>query len=347
MKFLDQAKVFLKSGTGGNGCVSFRREKYVEFGGPDGGDGGRGGDIIIRAVSSLNTLIDFRYKQHFKAENGRPGQGKTMTGAAGKPAILELPVGTQVFDENSNVALADLNIVGNEITFLPGGEGGRGNSHFKSSRNRAPRRADAGHTGKEMWVWLRLKLIADVGLIGLPNSGKSTFLATVSRAKPKIAEYPFSTIHPQLGVTYFDGEEFVIADIPGLIKGAHKGQGLGDRFLGHTERCSVLLHLVDVTEENFCENYRIIREEITAYGGGLENKREIVALNKIDAIDQNTVSHRRKLLSKVASTENVLTVSGITKIGVEDTLRHLKNAISVDWDINRHNPVNLRRPWNL
>ena len=347
MKFLDQAKIYLKSGDGGNGCISFRREKYVEFGGPNGGDGGRGGDVTVVAVGGLNTLIDFRYRQHVKAENGRPGMGKDMTGAAGKTAVIELPVGTQVFAEDNKTLLADLTTEGQEQVLLRGGDGGNGNAHFKSSTNRAPRRADTGFPGQELWVWLRLKLLADAGLVGLPNAGKSTFLASVSRAKPKIADYPFTTLHPQLGVVYLDGGEFVLADIPGLIEGAHEGHGLGDRFLGHVERCGVLLHLVDGTQEGVGEAYRTIRDELVAYGGGLDAKTEIVALNKCDALDDETVAARKAELVAAAGVEDVLTISGVAGNGVQDALRRL-NAVIAEERVEAAPAVEgINRPWNM
>ncbi|MGB0626875.1 MAG: GTPase ObgE, partial [Alphaproteobacteria bacterium] len=285
MKFLDQAKVYLRSGDGGNGCVSFRREANVPRGGPDGGDGGRGGDVVAVCVEGLNTLIDYRYRQHFKAARGTDGMGKARYGAGGKDAVLELPVGTQVFSEDGETLIADLTAPGERIVLAEGGQGGRGNIHFKSSTNQAPRRADPGNPGREKWVWLRLKLIADAGLVGLPNAGKSTLLSVVSAAQPKIADYPFTTLYPGLGVVETDDRAFVLADIPGLIEGAHEGKGLGDRFLGHVERCRVLLHLVDVTQgaEGAAEAYRTVREELVAYGGGLPGKREVVALSKCDA----------------------------------------------------------------
>src|SRR5690348_13082158 len=284
MKFLDEAKVYVASGAGGNGCVSFRREKFIEFGGPNGGDGGKGGNVIVQAVDGLNTLIDYRYQQHFKAQRGGNGMGKDRAGANGKDVVLKVPVGTQVYDEDGETMLADLMETGERVTILKGGNGGFGNAHFKSSTNRAPRHANPGQPGEELTIRLRLKLIADAGLIGLPNAGKSTFLAAVSAAKPKIADYPFTTLHPQLGVVEVDGQEFVIADLPGLIEGAHEGTGLGDRFLGHVERCRVLLHLVDGTAEDAGAAYKTVRGELEAYGGQLAEKIEIVALNKIDAV---------------------------------------------------------------
>ena len=286
MKFLDQAKIYIRSGDGGAGCISFRREKFIEFGGPDGGDGGRGGHVYVEAVDGLNTLIDYRYQQHFKGKTGGHGMGANRTGKNGADAVLKVPVGTQVFSEDNETLLADLTRVGQKVRLARGGNGGFGNAYFKSSTNRAPRRANPGLEGDEMWIWLRLKLIADAGLVGLPNAGKSTLLAAVSAAHPKIADYPFTTLHPQLGVVAVDEAGFVLADIPGLIEGAHEGAGLGDRFLGHVERCAVLLHLIDVTDPDPAANWKTIRAELKAYGGGLADKPEIVALNKADALER-------------------------------------------------------------
>ncbi len=322
MKFLDEARVYVRSGDGGAGCVSFRREKYVEFGGPDGGDGGRGGDVIAVAVDGLNTLIDFRYRQHFKAKNGRPGMGRQRTGAGGASAVLKVPVGTEILDDDSDAVIADLTVVGEEVLLLKGGDGGRGNTYFKSSTNRAPRRADPGQPGQEMRIRLHLKLIADAGLVGLPNAGKSTFLAATSRARPKIADYPFTTLHPQLGVVYAEEEEFVLADIPGLIEGAHEGHGLGDRFLGHIERCGVLLHLVDGTQEDVAAAYRTVRRELEAYGGGLAAKPEIVGLNKCDALDEARIAERRAALEAETGAK-VHVLSGVSKRGVDAVLSAL------------------------
>lgn len=324
MKFLDEAKIFLKSGDGGNGCVAFRREKFIEFGGPNGGDGGRGGDVWVEAVDGLNTLIDYRYQQHFKAERGHHGMGSDRSGAKGEDAVLRVPVGTQVLDEEKEEVLADLTEVGQRLRLLKGGDGGFGNAHFKTSTNRAPRRFDPGWPGEERWVWLRLKLIADAGLVGLPNAGKSTFLAATSAARPKIADYPFTTLHPNLGVVRSDDHEFVLADIPGLIEGAHEGAGLGDRFLGHVERCNVLLHLVDGTQEDVAEAYRVVRGELEAYGGGLAGKPEIVGLNKTDALDKDTAAARLKALKAAAGRKaKVVALSGATGGGVQDVLRLL------------------------
>lgn len=347
MKFLDQAKIYLRSGNGGNGCVSFRREKFVEFGGPDGGDGGRGGDVVAVAVEGLNTLIDFRYHQHIKAQSGKGGAGKNMTGAAGKPAVIELPVGTQIFAEDNETLIADLTHAGQREVLLKGGGGGHGNTFYKSSTNRAPRRGDPGEDGEEMWVWLRLKLIADAGLVGLPNAGKSTFLSAVSRAKPKIADYPFTTLHPQLGVVYIDEDEFVLADIPGLIEGAHEGHGLGDRFLGHIERCGALLHLVDGTQEDVAGAYRTVRQELEAYGGGLADKTEILALNKCDALTAADIAARSAGLAAAAERE-VLILSGVSGVGVQEALRRLYAIIREERAARRGEaevPVDASRRW--
>lgn len=322
MRFLDQAKIHLQSGKGGDGCVGFRREKYIEFGGPDGGDGGRGGDVIGEAVAGLNTLIDFRYKQHFKGESGKNGAGRQCTGRAGKAVVLRLPVGTQIFEDDGETLIADFTQTGQRILLLSGGEGGRGNVRFKSSTNQAPRQATAGGAAQEKWIRIRLKLLADAGLVGLPNAGKSSFLATVTRARPKIADYPFTTLKPMLGVVDVAGEEFVLADIPGLIEGAHEGSGLGDRFLGHIERCRVLLHLVDGTQENVTHAYRTIREELARYGHGLADKREIVALSKCDLLTPEEISERRAALGAAAG-KKVHALSTATKTHVEDVLSEL------------------------
>ena len=319
MKFLDQAKIFVQSGDGGAGACSFRREKSIEFGGPDGGDGGRGGDVIIECVANLNTLIDFRYQQHFKASIGNHGQGRNKSGGKGRDVVMKVPVGTQILSEDREDVLADLTEAGQVIVLARGGDGGFGNAHYKTSTNQAPRRADLGWPGKEMWVWLRLKLIADCGLVGLPNAGKSTFLAAVSRARPKIADYPFTTLHPNLGVAYVGEDEFIIADIPGLIEGAHEGAGLGDRFLGHIERCRVLLHLIDGTAEDVVEAYRVVREELRQYGGGLDDKQEIVGLNKCDSLVPEEIEEKLKALRK-ASGAKVYPLSGAAGIGVRDVL---------------------------
>ena len=319
MKFLDETKIFIKSGDGGAGCVSFRREKNVPFGGPDGGDGGRGGDVVIEGSDSLNTLIDFRFKQHIKASRGSHGMGKNRTGAKGETITVKIPVGTQILDEDKETLLCDITEVGQQVVIAQGGDGGFGNAHFKTSTNQAPRRADDGHPGSERWLWLRLKLIADVGLVGLPNAGKSTLLAAVSRAHPKIGDYPFTTLHPNLGVVYVRGNEFVMADIPGLIEGASEGAGLGTRFLGHVERCRVLLHLVDGTEDDVSDTYRIVRREVEAYGAGLEDKRELVALTKADALTTEDAEDKRRQLSDACG-EDVGVISGISGDGLEPLL---------------------------
>ena len=320
MKFLDQAKIYLKSGDGGDGVTAFRREKYVEFGGPDGGDGGRGGDIVFESVENLNTLIDFRYTQHFKARKGGNGAGSDKTGAGAPPLVIKVPVGTQIFDNDHETMLADLDKPGMRIVLLKGGDGGFGNARYKTSTNRAPRRSDKGWPGEERWVWLRLKLIADAGLVGLPNAGKSTFLKAVSGANPKIADYPFTTLHPQLGVVRLNmSEEFVLADIPGLIEGAHEGTGLGDRFLGHVERCGVLIHLIDGTEQDVAGAYKTIRGELAAYSELLAEKPELVVLNKIDALTAEDIKAKVKALKKASKAE-IMQISGATHQGVEDVL---------------------------
>lgn len=327
MKFLDEARVYLKSGRGGHGCLSFRREKYIEFGGPNGGDGGKGGDVIAEAVEGLNTLIDYRFRQHIRADNGRPGEGSNRTGANGKDAVFQVPVGTQILDEEGEELIADLTYPGDRVVLLKGGQGGFGNTHYKSSTNRAPRRADSGWPGEELRVTLRLKLIADIGLVGLPNAGKSTFLSAVSRANPKIADYPFTTLHPSLGIVEQDGQRFVIADIPGLIEGAHEGVGLGTRFLGHIERCRAIFHLVDGTQEDPAEAYRTVRGELEAYGAGLEDKVEIVGLNKADAMTDEDIAERRAALIE-ASGREVVVLSGVSGKGVPEALRTLRRAIA-------------------
>lgn len=326
MKFLDQVKIYLKAGDGGSGCLSFRREKFVEFGGPDGGNGGRGADIILEAVDNLNTLIDYRYQQHFKAQNGVHGMGRLRSGPAGETMILKVPVGTQVFDEDQEVLLADLTHPGQQILIAKAGDGGFGNAHYKSSTNQAPRKTTPGWAGEEKWVWLQLKLIADVGLVGLPNAGKSTFLAAVSRAKPKIADYPFTTLAPQLGVVRSFEKEFVVADLPGLIEDAHLGVGLGHRFLGHVERCSVILHLIDATQEDVVEAYDVIRHELSAYGADLDQKPEIIALNKADALLPEELDEKKKALSSHTS-HPVFAMSGVSGQGVEEVLAKLSQYV--------------------
>jgi GTP-binding protein len=319
MKFLDEAKVFVKSGDGGNGCVGFRREKFIEFGGPDGGDGGRGGDVWVECVDGLNTLIDYRYQQHFKARKGEGGAGRNRTGAHSPPVVLKVPVGTQILAEDNETLLADLTRIGQRVLLCKGGDGGYGNAHFKSSTNQAPRRFDPGWPGEERWVWLRLKLIADAGLVGLPNAGKSTFLSATSRARPKIADYPFTTLKPQLGVVHVGEREFVLADLPGLIEGASEGLGLGHKFLGHVERCGVVLHLIDGTAEQPTKAWRLIRRELEAYGNGLADKPEIIGLNKIDALEPAEAKKKIAALKR-ASKGQVFGLSGATGDGVRDVL---------------------------
>jgi GTPase len=326
MKFLDEAKVYIRSGDGGNGCVSFRREKFIEFGGPNGGDGGKGGDVVALAVEGLNTLIDYRYQQHHTAKNGRGGMGKDRHGANGADIVMKVPAGTQIYEEDGETLLADLTEVGQRAVLAKGGNGGFGNAHFKTSTNRAPRHANPGQPGEERTIRLRLKLIADAGIVGLPNAGKSTFLAAVSAARPKIADYPFTTLHPQLGVVAIDEREFVLADIPGLIEGAHEGSGLGDRFLGHVERCRVLLHLVDGTGEHAGKAYKTVRAELEAYGGGLAEKAEVVALNKADALTPEALKEQVARLKRAAG-RAPLVVSGATGTGVPEVLRALVKKI--------------------
>ena len=343
MKFLDQAKIFIRSGNGGPGSVSFRREANVPYGGPDGGDGGRGGDIVGKCVNGLNTLIDFRYQQHFKAESGRPGAGRDKSGLSGKQLILRLPVGTQILSDDQTTILADLTRVGQEIILAKGGEGGHGNAFFKSSTNQAPRKSQPGISGLEMWVWLRLKLIADAGLVGLPNAGKSTFLSVVSAAKPKIADYPFTTLHPNLGVVAFDGKEFVMADIPGLIEGAHEGAGIGHRFLGHIERCRVLLHLIDATHTNPIASWRTIRTELSAYDDGLARKPEIIALSKCDSAPDDYITDLIKELQK-AGAKNILRLSSVTGSGLNEVLRAIYDVIQSE-RIKEENEGKAQEPW--
>lgn len=327
MKFLDQAKVYIRSGDGGAGSVSFRREKFIEFGGPDGGDGGRGGDVWVEAVDGLNTLIDYRYQQHFKAKTGTHGMGRNMTGAKGADVTLKVPAGTQVYAEDNETLICDLTVVGQRFLLAKGGNGGFGNQHFKTSTNQAPRRANPGLPGEELNIWLRLKLIADAGLVGLPNAGKSTFLAAVTAAKPKIADYPFTTLHPGLGVARIDGREFVIADIPGLIEGAHEGVGIGDRFLGHVERTRVLLHLVSAQEENPAQAYKTVRAELDAYGNGLTDKIEIVALSQVDILDADARKKKTASLKRAAGRAPML-LSAVTGEGVEAVLRALMAVVA-------------------
>src|ERR1700756_2806279 len=317
MKFLDEAKVYVRSGDGGNGCVAFRREKFIEFGGPSGGNGGRGGDVVIEVADGLNTLIDYRYQQHFKAQKGENGMGSDRHGANGKAIVLKVPVGTQIFDEDRETLIHDFTKVGEKFVLAEGGNGGFCHAHFKSSTNRAPRNANPGQPGDERWIWMRLKLIADAGLVGLPNAGKSTLLAAVSAAKPKIADYPFTTLNPQLGVVESGGREFVLADIPGLIEGAHEGLGLGDRFLGHVERCRVLLHLVDGTGEHAGKAYKTVRAELEAYGGGLGGKTQVVALNKIDAVTPEQIEQQTGGL-RCAAEHTPFIISAVSGQGVDE-----------------------------
>ena len=332
MKFLDQAKVFVKSGDGGGGAVSFRREKYVDFGGPDGGDGGRGGDVIFECADNLNTLIDFRYMQHIRAKRGNHGMGRNRSGAKGEDAVIRVPVGTQILDEDQETVFADMMEPGQTFIICHGGDGGRGNARFKTSTNQAPRRADTGFPGEERWLWLRLKLIADAGLIGLPNAGKSTFLTAVTQAHPKIGAYPFTTLHPNLGVVNVGHDEFVLADIPGLIEGASDGAGLGTRFLGHVERCQVLLHLVDALEDDVVVSYQTVRHELEAYGADLSDKTEFVALNKCDSVSDEDISEKRQALAEACGHE-VQVISGVVGTGMEemtsklyDTIRGIRDA---------------------
>jgi GTP-binding protein len=326
VRFLDEAKIFVKSGDGGRGCVAFRREKFIPDGGPNGGDGGRGGDVWVRADPALNTLIDFRYRQHFKAERGHHGMGSDRTGKSGAPLVLDVPVGTQILAEDRETLLVDLTEPGRQVRLLKGGDGGFGNARFKTSTNRAPRRADPGWPGEEMWVWLRLKLLADVGLVGQPNAGKSTLLAACTNAKPKIADYPFTTLAPQLGVVEMDHEAVVVADIPGLIEGASEGTGLGDRFLGHVERCAVLIHLVDAGGDDVVGTYRTVRDELVAYGHGLAGKPELVALSKIDALTPDEVDARAAAL-EAAGVPRVFRLSSLVRTGLPALLRAAKQEV--------------------
>jgi GTP-binding protein len=342
MKFLDQAKIFIRSGNGGAGAVSFRREKFIEFGGPDGGDGGRGGDVWAECVEGLNTLIDYRYQQHFKAGTGGHGMGRNRHGAKGKDVVLKVPAGTEILDEDGETVLADMTHAGQRVLIAKGGNGGFGNLHFTTSVNRAPRRANPGQDGEERTLILRLKLIADAGLVGLPNAGKSTFLATVTAAKPKIADYPFTTLHPGLGVVRAAGREFVLADIPGLIEGAHEGAGLGDRFLGHVERCRVLLHLVEGTSEHAGKAYKIVREELEAYGHGLADKPEIVALSKADALDEDTLKEQLARLKRAAKTTPHV-ISSASGRGVQEVLRVVLSFI--DEAKAREEPAEPQEEW--
>lgn len=326
MKFLDQARVFIRSGNGGAGCVSFRREKYIQFGGPDGGDGGKGGDVWAECVNGLNTLIDYRYQQHFRAKTGVHGMGKNRSGANGADVTLKVPVGTQILEEDNETLIADMTEVGQKLLVAKGGNGGFGNARFKSSTNQSPRRSNPGEEGVEKAVWLRLKLIADAGLVGLPNAGKSSFLASVTAAKPKIADYPFTTIHPNLGVVRQDARECVLADIPGLIEGAHEGAGIGDRFLGHIERCRVLLHLVDGVSDDVVRDFETVKAELAAYGGGLTDKKTYVVLNKIDSLTDEEIKQRQTALEQACG-DDVMLMSGATGEGVDGVLRAVFSMI--------------------
>ena len=332
MKFLDQAKIYIKSGDGGEGCVSFRREKFIEFGGPNGGDGGRGGDVVFIAVPNLNTLIDFRYQQHFRAERGQGGMGKDRTGRNGKHLIIKVPIGTEILADDKETVICDMLEEGQSFIIAKGGDGGRGNARFKTSTNQAPRRFEPGWPGEELWVWLRLKMIANVGLVGMPNAGKSTLLSVLTKANPKIADYPFTTLHPNLGVLRWQEKETLIADIPGLIEGASEGQGLGDRFLQHIERCQVLIHLIDITDKNPVDNYNIIMTELEQYGREINKKTSIIVLNKIDALDEKQISKIVKKLEKKTK-QKIFTISAVAKQGINEiseeifkTLEELNNA---------------------
>ena len=326
MKFLDEAKVFIQSGDGGAGAVSFRREKYIEYGGPDGGDGGRGGSVYVECVGGLNTLIDFRYQQHFKAKKGMHGMGQNRTGATSDDVIVKVPAGTQIFEEDGETLIADFTQLGQKMLILKGGDGGLGNAHYKTSTNQSPRKSTPGWPGEERWVWLRLKLLSEAGLAGLPNAGKSTFLSKVSNAKPKIADYPFTTLRPQLGVAYIDGREFVLADIPGLIEGASDGHGLGDKFLKHIERCGVLLHLVDATSDDVVRDYKIIRKELKQYNPELAKKPEILAISKCDALTDDVIEEKQKALKKSAK-KTVHAISSHSGLGMQDVLRQMMSYV--------------------
>ena len=350
MKFLDQAKIFIKSGDGGAGCVSFRREKYIEFGGPNGGDGGKGGSVYFEAVPNLNTLIDFRYQQHFKAHKGYNGMGSDKTGPKGEDIVIKVPVGTEVLAEDGETLIADMVEPGQRFLIAKGGDGGRGNAQFKSSTNQAPRYAEPGWPGEEKWVWLRLKVIADVGLIGMPNAGKSTFLSVVTKARPKIADYPFTTLHPNLGVAWVDGYEMVLADIPGLIEGAHEGVGLGDRFLKHVERFSAFLHLIDATQDDVAQAYCAIRRELELYDASLAQKPEVAVLNKCDALDKKEVQSKQQALEKAAG-KKVFVMSAIAKQGIFDCLSEVNQYIKRDRVKQEQSEEAVaetaeRRPWS-
>ena len=329
MKFVDEAKIAVFAGDGGNGCLSFRREKYIAQGGPDGGDGGDGGSVYLQGDNDLNTLIDFRYQQHFKARPGDGGKGRDRSGIGGKDLILRLPLGTQILDETNTFILADMTRIGQKVTIVKGGEGGKGNTFFKSSTNQAPRKSQPGGELEEKWIWLRLKLIADIGLVGLPNAGKSTLLSRITAAKPKIADYPFTTLHPNLGVVNQDDKEFVIADIPGLIEGAHEGLGLGHRFLGHVERCKALLHLVDVTSENIKKDYQTIINELKAYDTNLAEKKQVIVLTKCDAANEDQINFAKKELKKL-KINNVLGISAVSGDNITTLIRKLQELVSTN-----------------
>ena len=343
MKFLDLVKVYIRSGSGGSGCVSFRREKYIEFGGPDGGDGGKGGSVKVQAMNGLNTLVDFRYHQHYFAKNGQPGMGKQKYGATGSDIVLKVPVGTEILDEDCETVLAEVVEEDEELCLATGGNGGWGNLRFKSSTNQAPRRANPGQEGEERTIWLRLKLIADVGIFGLPNAGKSTFLSVNSNAKPKIADYPFTTLHPNLGVVAIDQNELVFADIPGLIEGAHQGKGLGTRFLGHVERCSALVHIIDATSDNIVVDYKVVIGELEKYGNILMSKKIVTVLNKIDALDKKVVTRQTSKLLKL--TNDVFVISAVSGQGMKDLLRRL-NEIANDSEEKKRTINIAAGPWS-
>ena len=332
MKFLDQVKIYVASGKGGNGCVSFRHEKFIEYGGPDGGNGGKGGDVVFQTNKNLNTLIDFRYQQHFKGKSGESGKGKNKTGASAKDIIIKIPKGTQILTEDKSVVLFDMIEDNQKFTISKGGKGGKGNNHFKSSTNRAPRKSTEGEVGSEIWVWLSLKLIADVGIIGLPNAGKSTLLSKISSAHPKIANYPFTTLHPVLGVVKDDDYEFVAADIPGLIQGAHEGKGLGDRFLAHIERCKILLHLIDISKDKMLEDYSTVRLELKKYGANLENKKEIIALSKIDICNKKFEKLKRDIHKH--TNNKIVTISSNNKIGLNNLIKIIRQELANETNKN-------------
>ncbi|MBR6409041.1 MAG: GTPase ObgE [Alphaproteobacteria bacterium] len=348
MKFLDQAKIYIKSGDGGRGCVAFRREKYIEFGGPNGGDGGKGGSVYFEAVENLNTLIDFRYQQHFKAPRGQHGMGSEMCGAKGEDVIIKVPVGTEILAEDGETILKDMVTPGERFLIAKGGDGGRGNMRFKTSTNQAPRYAEPGWPGEELWVWLKLKIIADVGLIGYPNAGKSTFLSAVTRARPKIADYPFTTLYPNLGVMWIDSREVVLADIPGLIEGAHEGTGLGDRFLKHVERCSAFLHIIDGLQDDVVSAYKTIRNELKLYKESLLEKPEVIALNKCDSLDEKEVSQKIKKLEK-ATGKKVFAISAFAHTGLEEVAREIVKYVKKKEQPHQEEVTHIEapsKPWS-